>query len=614
MKLHAPWIKKLVTATAAGLLMMAGSASATISVIAAGYTNDFAVAPVAGDWITSASNIAGTETTFTSAADVDTFVVTNNYNAAGLGTALGASATDPPSVHHLARYNTTLLALQMRPRIGTAGSTTEPIKAANVLVARLQNNTGSFIPSIDVSYTLANPGIGVEEIPGWQAYYSITGNSNWIKIPAFTTASPGVLTANLNFGGTGWNAGALAYILWVDDNAALLDANEASYTLDDFTITVPVTGTISAVVSNVTRGLGANTSDSSDDTVSFEATVTGNNLPAGTPGWTTTGGFPSPPVTGTYGSSFTVSNVPLTSLPLTIGLADRMDPSIIGNFTVTTASLPPYIALNLIGGASLVLLDPSSAPQWAPNGGAMSITLNNGGPAAVTASTTPITFTAGSQKCVSLILEAQDSSTGTNFETADTLRVELVTDAGNQILTGVQDKNNSGAINGYTDAPPDGLYNDFPQRDEFNRGGNLMAGTFTTIFRLHGIIPASATMAQIVITGANDSGTEFFRVHDIVFVTCTDTDGDGVFNSQETVEGTDPNDAGSYFRLLSQDLTGGIYSLTVPTVTTRTYQLDTSTDLLIWTPQAAATAGTGSNMTFATPADVPRKFARVTVQ
>ena len=146
------------------------------------------------------------------------------------------------------------------------------------------------------------------------------------------------------------------------------------------------------------------------------------------------------------------------------------------------------------------------------------------------------------------------------------------------------------------------------------KGLNFKFGGFNNIIRLHGIIPAAATMAQIVITGANDSGTETYRVHDIVFVTCTDTDGDGVANSQESVEGTDPNDAASYFRLLSHDLSGGIYSLTVPTVTNRTYQLDTSTDLLIWTPQAAATAGTGSNMTFATPADVPRKFARVTVQ
>jgi hypothetical protein len=612
MKLPAPWTRKLVTVPAA-LLLMAGMASATISVTTAGYTNDFTEAPVAGDWITSASNIAGTDATFASPADVDTFVITNNYNAAGLGTALGTSSTDPPSVHHLARYNTTRLALQMRPRIGTAGSTTEPLKAANVLVARIQNNTGSFIPSIDVSYTFANPGTGVEEIPGWQAYYSITGNSNWIKIPEFSTATPGALTANLNFGGAGWNSGALAYILWVDDNALLLDANEASYTLDDFSISVPVTGTIAAVVSNVTRGLGANTSDPSDDTVSFEATITGNNLPAGTPGWTTTGGIPNPPVTGTYGSSFTVSNVPLSTLPVTIGLADRMDPAIIGNFTVTTASLPPYIALNLIGGASFVQLDPASAPQWVADGGAMSIFLNNGGATAVTASTTPITFSAGSPKCVSLILEAQDTSTGTNFEAADTLRVELVTDAGTQVLTGVLDKDNSGAVNGYSDATPD-PYNDFPLRDEFNRGGSLMADTFNNFFRLHGVIPAAATTAQLVITGANDSGSETFRVHDVVFMTCNDSDGDGVFDSEESVTGTDPNDAASFFRLLSQDCTDGIYSLSVPTVGTRTYQLDTSTDLLIWTPQAAAVTGTGAAMTFTTPCDVPRKFARITVQ
>ena len=81
-------------------------------------------------------------------------------------------------------------------------------------MARIQNNTGSFIPSIVVSYSFANPVAGVEEVPGWQAYYSITGNSNWIKIPEFSTATPGVLTANLNFGGTGWIRPIYFFILF----------------------------------------------------------------------------------------------------------------------------------------------------------------------------------------------------------------------------------------------------------------------------------------------------------------------------------------------------------------------------------------------------------------
>jgi hypothetical protein len=591
----------------AAFLTLAGHSHGTIGITVTGYTNDFAVAPPAGDWITSSSNIAGSETTFATVADVDAYVITNNYNAAGLTTAVGSSATDPPSVHQLARHNTTRLSLQMRPR------GTDPIKAANVLVARLQNNTGSLIPSIDVSYTFDNPGLGVEEIPGWNAYYSITGNSNWIKIPAFSTATPGVLTANLNFGGTGWSSGALAYILWVDDNALGLDESEASYTMDEFSITVPVTPTISAVVSNVTRGVGANASDAADDTVTFDVTVTGNNLPPGTPGFTTTGAFPSPPVTGTYGSTFTLSNVPLSSLPLTVGLADRSDPSILGDFTVTSASLPPYIALNLIGGASFVQLDATSAPAWEADGGAMSVTLNNGGTTAVSAVTVPITFTAGTEKCVSLILEAEDTSIGTNFEAGDTLRVELVTDAGNSVLTALLDKDASGAINGYTETALE-PYLTFPLRDEFNREGRLPLDTFTTIFRLHGIIPAGATTAQLVITGANDSGSETFRARDIVFATCADSDSDGVYDSEELVEGTNPNDPGSWFRILAIDYDGTNYSVDVPTVSTRNYQLDTSTDLRVWTPQSGAIVGTGGVMTFTAPADGPRKFLRVTVQ
>ena len=231
-------IKKPLIATCAALLALTGTAPATVLLTTAGYTNNFSVAPVAGDWITSNSNIAGTDATFATAADVDTFVITNNYNASGLTTALGASTTNPPSANVLARWNGSatdsnlgLKLLQMRPLQATA-------KGANVLLFKMQNNTGGLVPSIDVAYNFGNPGAGTEQIPGWHAYYSVTGNSNWIKIPAFSTATPGRLTANLDFGGAGWSNGALGYILWVDDNAAGADTVEASYTMDNFVVTV----------------------------------------------------------------------------------------------------------------------------------------------------------------------------------------------------------------------------------------------------------------------------------------------------------------------------------------------------------------------------------------
>jgi hypothetical protein len=240
MKTKYPSLRKQIVpgAACAALLALAGTAPATVLLTAAGYTNDFSTAPVAGDWITSTSNIAGTDGTFATAADIDAFVITSNYNASGLTTALGASVTNPPSANVLARWNgnatdTTvgLKLLQMRP----AGTT----KGANVLLFKMQNNTGGHVPRIEVAYNFGNPGAGTEQVPGWHAYYSVTGNSNWIKIPAFSTATSGRLTASLDFGGAGWSSGALGYILWVDDNAAGADTAEASYTMDNFVVTVP---------------------------------------------------------------------------------------------------------------------------------------------------------------------------------------------------------------------------------------------------------------------------------------------------------------------------------------------------------------------------------------
>lgn len=239
-------LQKPPAAICAAWLALTGTAPATVLITTAGYTNDFSVAPVTGDWITSTSNIAGTDATFATAANIDAFVITGNYNASGLTTALGASTTNPPSVHALARWNGSatdstmgLKLLQMRPA-GTA-------KGANVLLFKMQNNTGRFVPGIDVAYDFGNPGAGTEQVPGWHAYYSVTGNSQWIKIPAFSTATPGHLTAHLDFGGAGWSNGALGYILWVDDNALGADTAEASYTMDNFAVTVPVSAPLFAI-------------------------------------------------------------------------------------------------------------------------------------------------------------------------------------------------------------------------------------------------------------------------------------------------------------------------------------------------------------------------------
>lgn len=118
---------RLIAAIATGALAMTRIASATIQLTTAGYTNDFSndfwSIQWAGDWMTSTSNIAGTDTRFIDVASIDTFVVTNNYNASGLTTALGTSATDPPSANVVARRNTTRQFVQMRPPSGGKAAT-----------------------------------------------------------------------------------------------------------------------------------------------------------------------------------------------------------------------------------------------------------------------------------------------------------------------------------------------------------------------------------------------------------------------------------------------------------------------------------------------------------
>jgi hypothetical protein len=600
---------RVAGAFCAGLLLLLTASPAAIS-FSNVHADDFTAAPLAGDWITSASNIAGTDATFTSTAAIDTAIITNNYNATGLTTAVGSAGGNPAAAANpLAVHNTTLGAVQMRPPA-------TPAKAASILVAKLRNDSGNSIPALNVAYDFANPGAGTEQVPGWQAYFSTTGNSGWTKIDAFSTAAPGRLSATLNFSGSGWGLGTTLYLLWVDDNASGTDAQEAAFTMDNFSVTIPGTPVMHATVSNLIRGLGANGADPMDDTVSFDLTVTGTDLPAGSPGWTTTSSIPAVPAARPYGETATISNVVISSFPLFINLADQSDPNITGTVAVTAADFPHFIALNTIGAPALIGLDPSSAPQWAPNGQAMSLTQTNGGGSVPhVASTAPITFAPGSPKFVTLTMQAEETSNGSNFETNDRLKIELVTDAGTQVLTATADRNGSGFINGFTGATP-AAYDANVTADEFNRSERGAAEAFISTSRFHGVIPATATTAKIVVTGVNDSTAETYRISDILFGNAQDTDGDGVFDSLEIESGTDPNDRESFFRVTSAEFNGD--DLTVmagPAVTSRRYQFETSPDNLIWTPRSPLVRPPLNGFAkFTVPRQGARMFGRVTVQ
>lgn len=68
-----------------------------------------------------------------------------------------------------------------------------------------------------------------------------------------------------------------------------------------------------------------------------------------------------------------------------------------------------------------------------------------------------------------------------------------------------------------------------------------------------------------------------------------DPDADGQGNLDEYLAGTDPQDAASVFAITSITRpAGGAVSLTWPGIAGKRYRISTSTDLVIWTPQAAA--------------------------
>lgn len=142
--------------------------------------------------------------------------------------ALGANGNVPPAVLAGFQQNTAGLYLQSR---STGGG-------ANVLVLTLTNITGSVITSMTINYTF-NELVGTlgEELPGWHAYYSLSGAANsWTKIPAFSTATPGALSATFTLGS--WPANTRMFIMWLDDNAANgAGFNEGGYTMDNFVIT-----------------------------------------------------------------------------------------------------------------------------------------------------------------------------------------------------------------------------------------------------------------------------------------------------------------------------------------------------------------------------------------
>jgi hypothetical protein len=243
-------------------------------------------------------------------------------------------------------------------------------------------------------------------------------------------------------------------------------------------------------------------------------------------------------------------------------------------------------------------------------------------------------------------LRALDTSGGSNFETDDRFKAELIYNTagvptvinlitpydvgdGGASTTGTLGGANgpaNGFINGYrggagTDLA-DGVtiyasvaedYDAHRERDEFNTSGLDGAGNLNSVFSLNSAIPAEADDVKLVITGQGIGGSESVVVSDILFTTenitsdtdgddlpniyeianglnpndptdrDTDLDGDGQSNYAEFLAGTAPNDASSFLRFTDYVLTDTTVSATWSSVPGQTYRFEFSTDLENWT-------------------------------
>jgi hypothetical protein len=92
--------------------------------------------------------------------------------------------------------------------------------------------------------------------------------------------------------------------------------------------------------------------------------------------------------------------------------------------------------------------------------------------------------------------------------------------------------------------------------------------------------------AVVSTTDSDDDGMpddwESFYLTNLVQVSSSDTDGDGASNSAEYLAGTDPADAASALRMVSIERAPGLTTLRFQFAASRSYAIDYSRDLQIW--------------------------------
>lgn len=393
-----------------------------------------------------------------------------------------------------------------------------------------------------------------------------------------------------------------------------------------------------------------------DDTISFDVQITGYNAGAT---WTSTGTVPS---SGPFGLVRLTFPAPLAASPLTSTISATDFPAVTGSLSVA------YNSLYLIGqydfGAGLKDLtsaaDLTPSPAWVNNEAARTVKMSTA-PAAnadgIVQSAT-LNLTNVGEVAFSANLLVEDTSTGTNFETVDRFKAELVYSVAGvpttiNLISQWDIGDGASAVTGTgANGPPNGYLNGYAgatgtsqvdgtvfanagadyaaniTRDELNKNGQAASAQFVVTFPLAATIPANADSVILKVYGAGVSNSENFTVGSVLFTGTTtagdgDTDGDGVSDAAELVMGTSPTNAQDVLRLTQNPTTPT--QIQFPTVAGKFYRVyvsdDTdgqeSTHLQVWKDLNATTInGTGSaaNFNITVSPTEKRRFYKLRVQ
>jgi hypothetical protein len=350
------------------------------------------------------------------------------------------------------------------------------------------------------------------------------------------------------------------------------------------TLTPPATTLTVSAPANILRV--ENGPGIADDTVTFDVMISGAN---GGPRWTTTAGVT--PASGNFGAvTFTVA-APLPASPLVMSIDDISYPTFTQSITIPIPGRYVIGQKDTTGGLTDVLsaLTPAAPAEYINDPLLRTLQVTNAGTPEKVLESELIDLSAAGAVQFSAKLHATDSSAGSNFDTPDKLKAELVYEVagvpttinlisawdvgnGDPAITGTGlNGSPDGYINGYNDAAgtdaangtayatPLDNYNANRVRDEFNKNGQGGEESLDATFDLAATIPADADNVKLklyVLSVGAAPPSETVNFSDILFSTTgvpADADSDGMTDAYEDANSLNRNDPSDKFTDLDGD-------------------------------------------------------------